>query len=134
MKAKGFTLIELMVVMLIVSLLVAVAIPVISGKVQSKVQSKEQVPQKQSIAIVELKNDSLLIHQNINYKIILKPAFQGPNVDLYLTEIPDNAEVIIENGRYYLLWTPMTGSTLRTTIITSAPNLMKEQDVTIFVK
>lgn len=125
MKSKGFASIELMVVILTIFLLVALIVPA---------RKKAQKLQELTENTVIIKDGAALVTRDQLCKIELKPAFTGKNVEVYLSYIPDTATIITENDKYYLLWKPTSRKVLKTTLITAAPNLTKEQEIMIFVK
>lgn len=126
MKKKAFTLVELMVVIMIIAMLIAILIPAL-------IKRREGI-NKQEIIVVKVENDCAVANQNQPNKIELKPAFQGNNVELYLSNMPSNSKIIREDNMFYLLWTPPDRSTLNTIIITAAPNIKETRQITIFVK
>lgn len=128
MKKKAFTLIELLVVISIIAMLISIAISVISGP-------KGEIEKQKNAVIVNIENDTATVQKGILNKIELKPAFSGVNFQIYLTEMPEEAHVAIEDNKHYLLWTPKDDvQTVRTTIITSGENLKEEQEVTFYAK
>ena len=134
MKKKGFTLVELMVVVAIIAMILALIVPAIS-KVKDQingVQTDAQV--MESAEIIQLKNNIISVEIDKPYKIELKPAFQGDGVNIYLTNTPENSEIIKENGKTYLYWVPTSRKTITTTVITVTPDLKKEQEVTLLVR
>jgi len=130
MKKDGWTLMELLVVMAIIAMLIAL----ISPAIFKTKEYAEELRTAQEATLVIMKTDTVSIFVDVLSKIELKPSFSGPKVDVYLSNIPDGAEVITEDGKYYLLWTPQKTSMFKATVITSAPNLTKEQEITIIVK
>lgn len=132
MKKKGFTLIELIVVVAIIAMLLALIVPAISKvkNILSGVQTEEQAE------IIQLENNTVAVSLDVPYKIELKPAFQGAgiNINVYLTNTPENSEIIKENGKTYLYWIPTSRETITTTVITATPDLKKEQEITLLVR
>jgi len=134
MKKKGFTLIEMLVVIAIIAMLMAILIPIFGKAVNilSGVQTEEQV--MESAEIVQLKNNVVSVELDKPYKIELKPAFNGGNVSIYLTNTPENSEIIKENGKTYLYWIPVNRNHIKTTVITASKNLKKEQEINLLVR
>lgn len=134
MKNKAFTLIELMVIICIILMLMAVAVPVFR-KVMDKVNGVQTVEQIQAAAeIVQITNGFVAVNLDVAYKVELKPAFNGVGVNVYLSELPENSEIIQENGKTYLYWVPTVKKTTKTTMITAAAGTNKEQEITLMVR
>lgn len=130
MKTKGFTLIELLVVIAIIAMLLALVVPALRGVAD---YAKEIDTQK-TATLVPMENNLAGVVLDQLQKIELKPAFNGPNVTIYLSYMPDGSKIIEEDGKFYLLWTPLTRAMVKTTVITSAPNLTKEQEIEFIVR
>jgi len=134
MKLRGFTLIELIVVMAIIALLISILLPAFRAILGDKAE-QETIDLLATAEIVQVVNGTAAVSVDVPYKIELKPAYVGANVAVHLSNIPENSEIIQENGKYYLFWVPLDRTTLETTIITSAPNLDKqEQKITVMVR
>jgi prepilin-type N-terminal cleavage/methylation domain-containing protein len=134
MKKKGFTLIELMVVVAIIAMLLAILIPAMKKGIDIArgVQTEEQV--MEAAEIVQLVNNVVSVEVDKPYKIELKPSFMGDSVSIYLTNTPENSEIIKEAGKTYLYWVPVDSKMIKTTVITASKNLNKEQEITLIVR
>jgi hypothetical protein len=100
------------------------------------VQTDEQVEAElmESAEIVQLVNNVVAVDVDKPYKIELKPAFNGAGVNIYLSNTPENSEIIKEGGKTYLYWIPVDRKQIKTTVITASPNLNKEQEITLIVR
>ena len=134
MEKKGFTLIEMLVVIATIMMLLALVVPAIQkvSDIANGVQTEDQV--KQSAEIVQLENNNVAVEIDVPYKIELKPAFSGAGVNIYLTNLPENSEIIKENGKTYLYWIPVDRKMITTTVITATSDLKKEQEITLMVR
>ncbi len=134
MKNKAFTLIELMVIICIIAMLLAIAVPGFK-KVKDLINGVQTVEDQMAAAeIVQLTNGKVAVTLDVAYKIELKPAFNGAGVNVYLSELPENSEIIQENGKTYLYWVPTVRKTTKTTLITAAAGTNKEQEITLMVR
>ena len=133
MKKKAFTLIELLVVMAIIAMLLSLVVTGVKS-VKDKLEEASGAEAYKNAVVVTLSNDSAMVRQDQLNKIELKPAFSGPGVKVFLTDTPTNSEIVVENGKSYLLWGPENKETFKTTIITSSGDMKKEQEITIFVE
>ncbi len=130
MKKNGFTLIELIVIIAIIAMLLAMLVPAMK-KIAGKA---EEIMAEQKAVVVVMKTDTAAVKVDILHKIELRPDFSGPKVQVYLSNVPEGAEIIAEGSKYYLLWTPHQITMFTTTVITAAPpNLTKEREITIMV-
>lgn len=133
MKKKAFTLIELLVVMAIIAMLLGlVANKFRSVKDQLAIDAGEEA--YNNAVIVKIDKNTAMVRQDQINKIELKPAFSGPGVKVYLTNTPSNSEIIVENGKSYLMWAPENTETFKTTIITKSSDMKEEREITIFVE
>ncbi len=152
MKKKGFSLIELMIVISIIGLLAAIMIPAVKkakelAKDKEATDQKKQYqpveqprtrsvePPKDQIIIVTVKKGIAWCTLNADNKIELKPAFVGTNVNVFMSSLPDRATIVQENGKHYLLWTPTKKEIFKGVMTTAAPGMDKKEDkITIFVR
>lgn len=133
MKKKAFTLIELLVVMAIIAMLLGlVANKFRSVKDQLAIDAGEEA--YNNAVIVKIDKNTAMVRQDQINKIELKPAFSGPGVKVYLTNTPSNSEIIVENGKSYLMWAPENTETFKTTVITKSSDMKEEREITIFVE
>lgn len=134
MKKNGFTLIELIVIICIIALLLAILVPAIlkTKEYAEEIAAKQKA--EAEVTIVVMKTNVVLVKVDVACKIELKPAFSGPNVEIYLSKTPGDSEIVVENGKYYLLWTPQKANTFKTTLITAAAHLKEEKEITILVR
>jgi prepilin-type N-terminal cleavage/methylation domain-containing protein len=133
MKKKAFTLIELLVVMAIIAMLLSLVVTGVK-KVREQKVVDEQAEAYNNAVVVVISDDSAMARQDQINKIELKPAFSGPGVKVYLTNTPSNSEIIVENGKSYLMWAPENTETLKTTIITKSADMKEEREIKIFVE
>jgi type II secretory pathway pseudopilin PulG len=130
MNRKGFSLMELLVIIAIIFLLLGILFPAINAVKNAA----DEIVAQTNATVVVLEKGLAEIEQNKPYKIELKPALNGVNIKIYLTEIPDGGTMIEENGKTYLLWTPTTRETFKTKLITSGENIKEEIEIMVFVK
>ncbi len=105
------------------------------GKVKRLLSGEKTDTQvMESAEIIQFENDTVAVNLDQPYKIELKPAFQGAGVNIYLTNTPENSEIIQENGKTYLYWIPVSRETITTTVITATSNLKEKQEVTLLVR
>ena len=120
--------------MAIIAMLLGLLIPAIKT-VKDKLAEQAGAEAYENAVVVTISNDSAMARQDQINKIELKPAFSGPSVEVFLTDTPTNSEIIVENGKSYLMWAPESTETFKTTIITSSSSGMKEKrGITFFVE
>lgn len=130
MSRKGFSLMELLVCVAILAMLFAILFPALK-KIKDMA---EEIRAETNATVVVLEKGLVEIEQNKPYKIELKPALNGINIKIYLTDLPEGGKMIEEDGKTYLLWTPTTRETFKTKLITSGENLKEETEIMVFVK
>ena len=135
MKNKAFTLIEVMVVIAIIAMIAAMIMPAI-GKIKDKINGVESPENVMANAeIVQINGTACAVNLDQAYKVELKPSFNGVGVSVYLSTLPDNSEIIQENGKTYLYWVPLTRNTVKTTLITAGAGGLKEtKEITLMVR
>lgn len=135
MKNKGFTLIELMVVVCIIAMLLAIALPAMQAIINKAkgIESPDDIMAKAQI--VQIEGTSVAVTADEAVKIELKPAFNGAGVKIFLSTLPENSEIIQENGKTYLYWIPLkAGEHITTNIITSAGELKETKEIKLMVR
>lgn len=137
MQKKGFTLIELMVIIAIIAMLLSIIGPCIK-----KVKEAEE---RQDAQVAKIENGNLNLKTGITYKILLSPSFisDGSVPTMSIKNPPAGVSIRVEEGQggstvSYLYWTPQEVGLSKMTIVTTATTrdgsgMKEERIVEVFI-
>ncbi len=132
MKNKGFTLIELMVVIAIIAMMLAIALPALQTIMGQNPEQKNKAA-FEAIEQVEIDNGKVRVSRGSEYKIPISPSVSSSSgtCEMFAKSLPVNAEVKTFNEKYYIVWSPEAGVRQDVTIITSSGSLKDEVIITL---
>ena len=112
MNRKGFTIIELLTVMAVLAILIGLLVPVL----EIVKKTAEDIKAQNDVQVVVVENGLAEVEQGKSYKIEFKPKMYGPDVKIYLTDLPVDGIMLYENGKTHLMWTPTERTTFKTKV------------------
>ncbi|MFI3177596.1 MAG: type II secretion system protein [Eubacteriales bacterium] len=98
LNQKGFSLIELMVVIVIMLILAAIAIPAFMGVIQDAREASAQSEAKTVLMLAQLeqnKEDGLDMNDDSNDAAILEEAGLLDDADAYTIDVEDDGTVVV---------------------------------------